>query len=194
MRINTLTSIAFLSSALLVTACAQKSAPSLEGRWLIDNEDATEQVVFRGDGTYDWDGQQGDYTLDGNYLTIVAGTEQDRDERRMTFYANDELFAPDALRPEGDVDGLVGTWFGETIYTSIEQGGAEVESYAFPFRIEFGANGTATYVRGVGGDESETIYAMDDNGLVTFDGWLDPLTLYDGVALAVAEDLFLRIQ
>ena len=138
-----------LSCAAMLAACGGDGGGNdpdqLVGTWRampngLNSEDPIEtrdRMVLGADGTAQFietdETETGTYTADDRDITITAGAET----IRMQYVVTEDRFMFGALTPDGDVDGLVGTWAGD----------ARRNTEDISLVVEIRADGTVTYER-----------------------------------------------
>jgi hypothetical protein len=139
-----------LSSAVVLAACGGDAGDNdpgqLVGTWralpsgLNEGEpvESRDQMVIGADGSVQFieagdPPETGTYTADGRDITITAGEET----IRMQYVVTADRFMFGALTPDGDVDGIVGTWAGD----------ARRNTEDISLVVDVRADGTVTYER-----------------------------------------------
>jgi hypothetical protein len=173
-RPSRLSFVLVLSSAAALAACGSDGAGNdpdqLIGTWRelpngINAEDPIEsrdRMVFTADGSVqiiESDGPEvGTYTADDRDVTLSSG----EDTYRVQYVVTEDRFMFGALTPDGDVDGLVGTWAGD----------ARLNDVDISLVAELRADGTVTYERdssdpsGAGDEVLEGTWRQDPLDLV----------------------------
>jgi hypothetical protein len=111
------------ASLVLAAGCPGPSNDDLVGTWQqvqTANDDPVdrETLVLNDDGTYsraDTSGtlDTGTFDTDGDRVTIHANANGEQHEIEEGFVVAGDQLAVGTLTPDGDVDGLVGSWHGE---------------------------------------------------------------------------------
>jgi hypothetical protein len=131
MTMKTPALLIFAFATMTLAACdPQGGGDGLVGSWTRMREGTTEvrdQFAFRADGTMTFDENKpdaradedhvtGTYTVsDGAVVATMTNTKAAGQVRvTFTYYANDTLFSPNALRAPAGHDGIVGVWTGAT--------------------------------------------------------------------------------
>lgn len=174
MAVRSRNSLVLSSSLVLAAACGGdpgNDPDQLVGTWreipsLVDGDvplEERDRLIVGADGSYqvvEPDGvQTGTYTADDRDITLSEGGET----ITMQYVVTDDRLLVGALTPDGDVDGLVGTWAGTA------QRGDEHISLV----LELRADETARYERdssdptGDGDEVLEGTWRRDGGDLVT---------------------------
>lgn len=170
-----------------LAACGSDGGGDVVGEWGNGDPDDPYVIAFRDDGTFEATEEDeietGTWETDGDRLTLVA--DDTGDLYGAPYVIEGDLLMVAAALPDGDVDGVVGTWRADIAEI---RDGVAIET-AVAFVVAAGGTGDLTYDSS--DDERDRAYEGTwvleaDDLAFTFEAELGTVTLHSAVISGVA--------